>query len=41
MNNAFYGKTLENIRGRVDLELVSSKEKAAKYFSKPAFKDVI
>ena len=41
MNNAFYGKTLENIRNRINLELVSSEERAIKLFSKSTFKDRI
>ena len=35
----FYGKTLENIRDRINLEFVSSEERAIKLYSKPTFKD--
>ena len=41
MNNSFYGKTLENIRGRSEVKLITSKEEAKKYISKPKFKDSI
>ena len=49
MNNAFYGKTLENIRDRVNIELLTKKgpddkeaeTKAKKIQSKPTFKDKI
>ena len=41
MNNSFYGKTLENIRGRSEVKLTTSKEEAKKYISKPKFKDSI
>lgn len=39
MNNAFYGKTLENIRDRKQVKLTSSAEEARKMFSKPNYKD--
>ena len=39
MINSFYGKTLENIRGRSEIKLVTSKEEAKKYINKPNFKD--
>ncbi|XP_022777822.1 uncharacterized protein LOC111319283 [Stylophora pistillata] len=38
MNNAVYGKTIENIRNRVDVRLVNSAKKAAKLANKPNFK---
>ena len=41
MNNSFYGKTLENIRGRSEIKLTTSKEEAKKYINKPNFKDSI
>ena len=41
MNNSFYGKTLENIRGRSEIKLTSSEEKAEKFINKPNFKDSI
>ena len=41
MNNAFYGKTMENIRGRVSIKLLNNGEEAKKMFSKPTYKDHI
>ena len=41
MNNAFYGKTMENIRGRINLKLTMNPDEALKLFSKPNFKSVI
>jgi hypothetical protein len=43
MNNSFYGKTLENVRGRVNIKLINkeNKKEAIKLFSKPTFTDVI
>ncbi|XP_022807622.1 uncharacterized protein LOC111344644 [Stylophora pistillata] len=38
MNNSVYGKTMENIRNRVDVRLVNSEEKAAKLVNKVNFK---
>ena len=40
MNNAVFGKTMENIRNRVDIELVGNKEKAKarKLAAKPNFR---
>ena len=37
MNNAVFGKTMENIRKRVDVRLVTSEEKANKLVSKPNY----
>ena len=37
MNNSVFGKTMENVRNRVDIQLISSEEKALKLFSKPNF----
>ncbi|GFS76715.1 uncharacterized protein NPIL_654761 [Nephila pilipes] len=39
MNNAIFGKTMENIRKRVDIRLCSNGEKAERLISKPNFKD--
>ena len=37
MNNSVYGKTIENIRKRQNVELVDDRKKALKYSSKPNF----
>ena len=37
MNNAVFGKTMENIRKRVDVKLVNDREKARKLVAKPNF----
>ena len=37
MNNSVFGKTMENIRKRVDIKLVSNKAKAEKFMAKPNF----
>ena len=41
MNNSFYGKTLENIRGRSEIKLLTEREEVKKYINKPNFKDSI
>ena len=38
MNNSVFGKTMENIRNRVDIKLVNDKKKAEKLSAKPNFK---
>ena len=38
MNNSIFGKTMENIRNRVDIKLVTDEEKAEKLSAKPNFK---
>ena len=37
MNNSVFGKTMENIRNRVDIRLVNEEKKAKKLVSKPTF----
>ena len=38
MNNAFFGKTMENIRNRVDIKLLTDGKKAEKLAARPNFK---
>ena len=38
MNNSVFGKTMENIRNRVDVKLVNNREKAEKLADNPNFK---
>ena len=38
MNNSVFGKTMENIRNRVDIKLVNNREKARKLVAKPNFR---
>ena len=38
MNNSVFGKTMENIRNRVDIKLVNDRDKAKKLTAKPSFK---
>ena len=38
MNNSLFGKTMENIRNRVDIKLVNDRVKAKKLTAKPNFK---
>ena len=37
MNNSVFGKTIENIENRVDIKLVTDKEKARKLAAKPNY----
>ena len=39
MNNAFYGKTMETIRGRVNVKILNTHEEARRMISKPIYKD--
>ena len=38
MNNAVYGKTMENLRNRTNVKLVSNKKDYLKWTSKPSHK---
>ena len=40
MNNSVFGKTIENLRKRVSIELVKDAERAAKLVNKPNFEDL-
>ena len=37
MNNSVFGKTIENVRNRVDVKLVTSQKQAEKYINKPNY----
>ena len=37
MNNSVFGKTMENIRNRVNIKLITSEEKTLKLIAKPSF----
>ena len=37
MNNAVYGKAMENLRNRIDVKLVSNKKGYLKWASKPSY----
>ena len=38
MNNSVFGKTMENIRNRVDIRLINDRKRAEKFAAKPNFK---
>ena len=38
MNNAVFGKTMENVKNRIDLRLASSEDQAIKHFTKNTYK---
>ena len=40
MNNSVFGKTMENIRNRIDVKLVNERKKALKLVAKPNFQSV-
>ncbi|KAK3107612.1 hypothetical protein FSP39_018279 [Pinctada imbricata] len=40
MNNAVFGKTMENLRNRVDIKLVQDEKKLKRYCAKPSFQRV-
>ncbi|WP_375668132.1 hypothetical protein, partial [Bartonella sp. CL48QHWL] len=40
MNNSFYGKTCENIRNRIDIELVTDGERAKNVMANPRFSSI-
>ena len=37
MNNAVYGKTMENLKNRIDIKLVSNRKDYLKWISKPSY----
>ena len=41
MNNAFYGKTMENVRDRVNVQFCRNKEKFLKHTGSPLFANQI
>ena len=40
MNNSVFGKTMENIRNRQDIKLISNRDMARKYTAKPNFQHI-
>jgi hypothetical protein len=39
MNNSVYGKTMENVKNRMQLHMTTNNDNAVKWFSKLNFKD--
>ena len=41
MNNSVYGKTIENIKNRIDVRLINNKKAGLKLSSKPNFSHTV
>ena len=39
MNNSVFGKTMENVRNRVNIDLISNEAQARKFISEPRYED--